>query len=273
MIHIWTFVRREPLVHFTFLAALLFLANDLWSDADREVIRVDRTTQETLIQQRTDLLLRPPTAEEREEVIASYIEDEILWYEARRRGLDQTSRIRQQMVRGMRYLLLGDPPQPTEAELRIFYEEEKSRFEQPPALTLEHVFFSDPDTVPEATLAALRNGADPTKLGEFNVDLGRMIPLLAQRQLVQLFGPDGARRVLAIEDDSWHGPIPSPRGAHFVRIAKRHPVNVGSFEEAAPYLEGDWAMARQREILDQEFEVMRRDYRIIIEERVTVTVE
>lgn len=271
MTRISTFVRREPLVHFTILAALLFFANELWSGADREVIRVDRTTQETLMQQRTDLLLRPLTEEEREEVIASYIEDEILWYEARRRGLDQTSRIRQQLVLGMRYLLLGDPPQPTEAELRIFYEEEKSRFEQPPALTLEHVFFSDPDTVPEATLAALRNGADPTKLGEFNVDLGRMIPLLAQRQLVQIFGPDGARRILAIEDDSWHGPVPSSRGAHFVRIAKRQPLNVGSFEELAPYLEGDWAMARQREILDQEFEVMRRDYRIIIEERVTVT--
>lgn len=267
MAPIWTFVRREPLVHFTILAALLFLANALWSDAGREVIRVDRATQDFLIQQRADLLLRPLTPEEDDEVIASYVEDEILWREARRRGLDQASRIRRQLVQGMRYLLLSDLPQPSEAEFRTFYEEEKARFELPPALTLDHVFFADPEQVPEATLAGLRNGTDPQTLGEFNINLGPTIPRAEQRQLVQLFGPDGARQILAIEDDAWHGPIPSPQGAHFVRVADRHPARVPAFEDMESYLETEWTLAKQREILDRELESLRQDYRIVVEER------
>ena len=181
-----------------------------------------------------------------------------------------TSRIRQQLVRGMRFLLLGDPPQPSEEELRAFYEQQ-ARFERPSALTLDHVFFSDPGAVPETTLAELRNGADPQSLGNFNVSLDRIIPLVRQRQLVQLFGPDSARQILAIEDDAWHGPIHSSRGVHFIRIAKRHPQRFASFEEAEPYLEGDWATAKQREILDRELVVIREDYRIIIEDRETAT--
>lgn len=271
MDYLWTFVRREPLVHFTILAALLFLANAIWSGAGREVIRVDRTTQDILVQQRSDLLLRPLTPDEEEEVIASYVEDEVLWREARRRGLDQTARIRQQIVRGMRLLLLDDLPRPSEAELHTFFEEEKARFELPPALTLDHVFFGDSERVPETTLAALRSGADPLTLGEFNVNLGPTIPPAGQQQLVQLFGPDGARKILAIDDDTWHGPILSPRGAHFVRVAERRPARVSSFEEVAPYLEGEWAMAKRREVLDREFDVMRQNYRIIIEERAAAT--
>ncbi len=88
---------------------------------------------------------------------------------------------------------------------------------------------------------------------------------------MQLFGPENAHRILAIEDDDWHGPIQSPRGVHFVRVAKYHPPRVPTFEEAAPYLEGEWAMARQRQILDRELEVMRQDYRILIEERAAAT--
>lgn len=57
---VWSFLKREPLVHFLALAALLFLANAIFSRDDREVIRVDIATQEYLIDQRQDLLQRDP---------------------------------------------------------------------------------------------------------------------------------------------------------------------------------------------------------------------
>ena len=264
---LWAFVRREPLVHFVVLAGFLFVANALWSGADKQVIRVDRATAEFLIQQQADLALRPLTPEEEETAVASYIEDEILWREAYKRGLDRNARIRRSLVQNMRVLLSGDIGKPTEQELRAFYEQEKSQFRSPPALTLDHVFFRDPDRVPEATLAGLRNGADHRTLGDFNLALGWTIPRAGQRQLVGIFGPDGAREILAIEDVDWHGPILTPQGAHFVRVAERHAPRLPNFEAAASYLEGAWLMARQRERLETEVEALGRDYRIIIEPR------
>ena len=148
MSKISTFIRREPMVHFTILAVLLFVAHAYWADAGKEVIRVDSAAQDFLIQQRSDLLLRPLTRDEKQEVIDNYVEEEILWHEARERGLDQTARIRQQMIRGIRFLLMSDVPTPTEAELRSFYESDKERFTPPPALTLDHVFFTNAFDVP-----------------------------------------------------------------------------------------------------------------------------
>jgi hypothetical protein len=82
------FLRREPLVHFLALAALLFLFNYFWSDTQKEKIIVDQRTVDFLIKQREDLVLRKLTPKQRQDLIRSYIRDEILYREAYKRGLD-----------------------------------------------------------------------------------------------------------------------------------------------------------------------------------------
>ena len=116
----WLTIRDEPLIHFALLAALLFVAQALWAQDDREVISVDIATQDFLIKQKEDLLLRPLTAEEKEEVIASYVEDEMLVREARRRGFNNSSRVRALLIQNMRYFYSSDLAAPDESELRAF---------------------------------------------------------------------------------------------------------------------------------------------------------
>ena len=76
------------------------------------------------------------------------------------------------------------------------------------------------------------------------------------------FGPEEAPKVLAIADQGWHGPFISPRGAHYLRIAQRHPPSRPSFEQAKRWLEQEWMMAKTREIMDRELAEMRTNYRI-----------
>jgi parvulin-like peptidyl-prolyl isomerase len=266
---IGNFVRRDPLVHFVALAGLLFLASALWSGGAREAIRVDKATQDFLIKQRADLLLRALTPEEEQKVVEDFVEEEILVREAKKRGLDNSGRIRRLMVQNLRFLLKGDLAKPTPADLRTFFEKNQKRYESPPTLTLDHVFFANPEQVPEATLSQLKEGADHNAMGDFNSFMGRKVAAASQRQLVGLFGPDAAREILAIEDDDWHGPIVSPRGAHFVRITERNPASLPSFEDAASWIESEWMMANQREILNRQLEAMRPNYQIIVEPRGT----
>jgi hypothetical protein len=80
------FLKREPLVHFLGLAALLFVVNAVFSGDHREVITVDIATQQYLIQQRQELVLRDMTEDEKAAVVGSFIEEEILVREARKRG-------------------------------------------------------------------------------------------------------------------------------------------------------------------------------------------
>lgn len=89
MNRIWALVRHEPLVHFLALAALLFVLDQVFSSTQKEKIIVDEQTADFLIKQREDLELRKLTPEERQETIAAFIEDEILYREAYKRGLDK----------------------------------------------------------------------------------------------------------------------------------------------------------------------------------------
>lgn len=265
------FVHHEPLVHFVALAALLFLVSALWSGSAREAIRVDKATQDFLIKQQSDLRLRPLTPEEEKQVVEDFIEDEILVREAKKRGLDSSSRIRRLLVQNMRLLLSSDMAKPTPEQLRTFFEENKERYESPPSLTLDHVFFADPDQVPAGALAQLQAGADQTAMGDFNSLMGRKVAAVSKRELVGLFGPEAARKILAIDDDDWHGPIVSPRGAHFIRVAERTPAKLPSFDQATSWIEGEWTMAKQRENLDREIKAMRPNYQIIIQPRETAS--
>lgn len=264
---IGNFLRHEPLVHFIALAGLLFLASALWSGGVRESIRVDKATQDFLIKQQSDLLLRPLTPEEEKQVVEDFVEEEILVREAKKRGLDNSSRIRRLMVQNMRFLLSSDMPKPTPAELRTFFEENKERYERPPTLTLDHIFFADPDQVPARALAQLQAGADHTTMGDFNSFIGRNLAAVSRRELVGFFEPEAARQILEIDDDDWHGPIVSPRGAHFIRVAARNPAKLPSFDQATSWIEGQWAVAKQRELIDRELSAMRPTYQIVIEPR------
>ncbi len=177
----WGFVSREPLVHFIVLAGILFAANGLWSGSAREQIVVDRATQDFLMQQQQDLLLRDLTLEEKQAVIDTFIEEEILVREAYKQGFDKSGRVRSLLLQNMRFFLSRDLPQPTEADLMAYFAENKDRFTRPASLTLDHVFFGDPDEVPAEALKHLRNGGDPRLLDDDTPEIQRRIARAGQK--------------------------------------------------------------------------------------------
>lgn len=258
---------REPLLHFLLLAALLFAVDQLVSAAHKEKVVVDRQTAEFLIQQRQDLELRELTPEERRETVDAFVEDEILYSEAYKRGLDRgDSRMRRNLILKMRGLLIGDIERPTDEELRAYFEANRTEFTRPAALSLEHVFFSDPAKAPANLVDDLRAGLDPTTIGEQRLGLGRSLPRMSQRTLLGTFGVEAARAILAIQDDQWHGPFESTQGVHFVRIVGRRPPEDAAYEDVKTYLEGEWMMAQSRKVVEQEINRLRDDYEVIVED-------
>ena len=257
--------RREPLVHFAILAALLFAANAIFSDSARERIIVDRATQDFLIRQQQDLMLRKLSEAEKRDVIDTFVEEEILVREAYKQGFDKSGRFRTLLLQKMRFFLNRDLPKPTDAELRSYFEDNRERFVRRAAVTLDHVFFRDPGRIPDMALAHLRAGGAPGDLNDDTPAMQRRIVRADQRRLVKGLSADGARAVLAIDDDRWHGPILSPQGAHFVRIANRHPERRASFEEVARHLGGEWLIGQQRERMRERVKIFAEDYEVIIE--------
>ena len=257
---------KEPLAHFFVLAMLLFVLEHIFSSTQKEKIIVDRQTVEFLIKQREDLELRKLSPEERKETIAAFVEDEILYSEAYKRGLDKgDTRMRRNLILKMRGLLIGDIRQPTDDELRTYFEANREKFMRPATVSLDHVFYSDPAQVPQDLLEQLQAGANHTTRGEYRLGLGRTMPRLSQRILVGTFGAEVARGLLAIEDDQWHGPFESIHGIHFVRIIGHNPERQSRYEDVKSYLEDDWRMMQTRNIIEQDIERLQDSYEIVIE--------
>ena len=228
------------------------------------MITVDGATQEFLVAREEELLLRPLTEAERREVIASYVDDEVLVREARKRGLDDSSRVRRLLVQNMRFFYAGSLPEPSEETLRAHFDAHPERFAAPASITYEQVFFQDSASVPAGLLDALRAGADHTRLGDRGMAFGSRLPKIDRREIAASFGPEVAPAVLAIADERWHGPFPSTRGVHFLRVVERHPEQRVDFDAARSWIASDWTLSRQREILEAEIATLREGYRVEI---------
>ncbi len=260
---VWLFIKREPLVHFLGTAVLLFVANAIFSGDDREVITVEVAAQKYLIQQRQDLTLRPLTIEEKTEAVEDFIEEEILIREGRKRGFENSSRIRSLLLQNMHFFMTSEIPDPTEEDLRTFFDENPERIGTKPSITYEHVMFSNPDAVPDNTLEVLRAGADYRTIGDTNT-FNAKLPNVGEQAIVAAYGREQAPDILGIDDNHWHGPFTSPMGVHFLRVSERHPGMRPSYQAAKNWLEQEWLMAKKREILERELAVMRENYRIEI---------
>ena len=262
----WKKFFKEPLLHFVLLAILLFLADYIWSSLQKEKIVIDQQTIDFLIKQREDLELRKLTSLERQETIDAFIEDEILYSEAYKRGLDKgDSRMRRNLILKMRGLLVGDVEPPTEEELRDYFQFHQAEFDYPATVSLEQIFFRDPPEVPDLLLKELRAGLDPTTVGDVTTQFGRSLPRMSKNNLVATLGPDAARAILGLTDEQWHGPFESIHGTHFVRTIDRKPPRQVSFEEVRSYLTANWLMFKSRSAIEQEIDRLRGSYKIVIE--------
>lgn len=255
----------EPLLHFVVLAGLLFLINYWATERQKEEIVVSQQTIDFLIKQREDLELRILSPEERQATFDQFIEDEILYSEAYKRGLDRgDSRMRRNLILKMRGLLAGEISEPSDEELRDWYGENAERFTVSEGWSVEQVFFSDPETVPESLLEQLNAGLEPATLGEDRLDIRRKLPDASQSQLIGMLGPDGTKALLAAEAGQWAGPVDSPFGIHFVRVTGYRPAYQQSYEKVARYLSGDWMLEQTRQRVEQEAAGLREDYEIVM---------
>lgn len=262
----WNVLRREPLVHFMALALLLFVAYRLLGPPQREPIVIERARVDQLVQQQADLLGRPLTDEEREALIKSAIDDEVLLREAYRRGLDRDAVVQRHLVQKMRLILAEDVPAPTEAELKAYFAANRDRYRGPPTVTLDHVFYADPASVPDDLLAQLQNGLEFDGLGDSLYMLGNTLARSPLGELIGLMGPEVARLVFELPAGEWRGPLRSERGVHFVRVAEHHPQTVPRFEELESPLGQDWTFDQQRRATAAKLAALRHEYRIVVEQ-------
>ncbi len=124
-----TFIWREPLAHFVLGGGLIFVAYCCSPAASPDAIVIAPAAAEAAFQLRAETIGRPLTEPERSVALAELVEEDLLVREGLRQGVDrQDVVIRSRLADKMRFLLSGEPPAPTQEQLRAYLQANRQRF-------------------------------------------------------------------------------------------------------------------------------------------------
>ena len=237
---------------------------------NRETIQVTTQTIDALVQQRESISLQPVNPEERKEIVQGHIEDEILLREAYKRGFDKNDyRVRKRILSMMRSSLSEVIPEPSVAQLRAFYDENKARFETSSSRSFEQVYFAFASAkLPKDSklfLEMLKGASDIANLGDFSTTLGSKYRKASFQTTAITFGKPFAEVIFNMPLNRWRGPVESFRGIHYVRVTAEHAPELPPFEQMESFLRTDYFMQKARQSQSDKIDKLRRKYHIIVE--------
>jgi len=273
---------REPLVHFMFIGAAIYLLYGVFAEpvpeADDKTIVVTAGEVEwmqTAWQKRWN---RPPTAEEFDGLIQQYIKETVLYREALTMGLNQHDQvIRRRLAQKLGFLakdLVALTP-PTEAELQSYFDEHQDRYQEPVLYTFTQVFI-DPDKRGDATLddaesikaTLIAKGDTIDDAGALGDDfmLQNYYPGKDAVEIQKLFGSGFSESLVELSPGQWHGPVLSGYGVHLVYISSISEPPAPEFAALRERVVQDWEMERGEELNAKFYENLRSQYTVVIEE-------
>jgi len=268
---------RQPLFQFLVLGVVLFGLYTLFGqkqEAESKEIVITNQQITLLASMWEKQWRRPPTPEEMQGLLQSFIREEVLYREALAMGLDRDDTVvRRRLAQKIEFLAqdLATQGEPGDAELRTFYKENVEDFEVPATVTFSHVYlnldtrgedaFEDADRI----LAELRSGADPTQQGD-RFMLQSHYAGLTQQGVARNFGSQFAEAVFELALGDWEGPVQSGYGLHLVRAEGRAEAYLPPFDEVRLRVRDEFISNRRREVDELFYERLREGYTITIEE-------
>ena len=259
-------VLREPTFHFVLLAAVLFAANATLESWRGDVISVDPVQISVRIAELEAIRGSSLTPEERQLVEDAYIDEQVLVREALALGLESDRRIDDILVQKMLHVLSGDVIQPTDDELREFYEANRARYTPEPTLTAEEIVIATGSAAAEDLLGQLRAGAPTQQLAD-NPDVrASVLRQVTGGDLRRLFGPVTAELILSANSEGWIGPHGTVRGQHWFRIIERATPERPPLDRVRERIRLDWVAEQENARLDQRVRELRERYNIVFEE-------
>lgn len=275
---------KEPLLHFLCAGGLLFAAY-LWlnpqpvdsSETSAHTVRVTAGEVEWLERTWTRQWQRPPSEDELKGLLAGYLKEKLLAREARELGLDDNDTVVRRRLAQKVEFVVQDTAQavaPGEEELRRVYAEHRERFVEPARISFTHVYFDrarrGAETEARAVLARLSLADGPPA----GADLGDrlLVPQdfdhADEQAITSQFGPEFARRLLALDTRAWAGPIESAYGLHLVRISDRQPERLRDFTDAKDDVTALWRQQNEARWRERYIAALLKKYDLVVDESI-----
>ena len=281
---------KDPLLHFLIVGAgLLYLGNTLSPpEADEEKIVVDRAALLEFIQYRSKAfepvaavsLLDSMDMQRRGELVSDYVEEEALFREAKKLGLETGDYvIKQRLVQKMSFMADAsvDAPPLSEEEIAAYYEANKANYYIEPSATFTHVFFNAKtrgenkaeNDAARMTTTLNRQKApfeDAVKHGDRFVFDTNYVERTYDYVAAQ-FGADAAKEIFKTDGpfNAWRGPIMSPYGAHVIDVAEVTPGRTPTLDEVRDRVIEDATRERKALLARKTIDGIVASYGVVID--------
>lgn len=257
----WT---REPLVHFLFAGAVIWLvlaAQGEPVDPASRTIAVTADDRARLALQWERTMQRPPTDAELDGLTEQFIREEVLYREAIRLGLDQDDAVLRKRLAGkMDYLAasMAETAGVSDETLQAWLKTHPERFAPDVTYSFDQRWFADRETAVRAVRQAKPAGEA--------ISLPPSMDKAPRGEVEKQFGQDFA---LALDKlrrtDSWQGPIASGYGWHVVRLRARDAGSVPQLAAIRDQVEADWRTETASARKEEAYQILRGSYRISVD--------
>lgn len=273
----WKTLAREPLVHFLLLGLALFAIFAVRDEAApapapatstpvavSRTIVVDAEIKPRMTERARQRLGRAPTAVEVDAEIEQWVDEEILFREALARGLERDDpMIRERIASRMSYVLAESAvvPEPTDAQLRAWFETHRQRYAAAERLDFTHVFVATGDATRADELAAqLAAGTSPDTLGD-TFSGGRKYRGRKLADLADAFGAEFVNGLAAQQPNTWVRRT-SRHGLHLVRLDRVEAARDADFETAKLEVRREWIDEQRQAASETALRQLRAHWQI-----------
>jgi len=210
---------------------------------------------------------RPPSDEEIVNIINNFVQEEILYREALLLDLDQEDRIiKRRLAQKITFLKQETiPDDPSQEELKKFFEQNKNNYFVPATYSFSHHYFSKESNAKERAAKAFNDYQ--TNEGELTGDpffLGKNFYQNSADEIKKNFGE---LFFLAIENlnlNEWSGPHESAFGEHIILLKEVTTGFSPPLEKVLLRVQQDYLLQAQDKAIAEYINEIRSQYRVII---------
>lgn len=284
-------ITREPLVHFLFAGFLLFVyfkSCSTNSGAENEIViqkedllnfmqYQSKAFNQTVFEDKWAQL----SQKEKQQLIQRYGQEEVLYREAVKLGLDQNDFvIKRRIIQKMEFLLDDfDESAMTISKdsLQAYFQQHQQRYTQAPQYTFTHIFFKK-----EAQSDALKRAEDFLKIGiHRQLSATESLPygdrFLYHRNyaektddfIASQFGEvfTSALRAMSADKNKWQGPIASEHGQHLVKLLDKTEAVTPDLAEIHALVKADYLAYLKKQHKENQIQKLVDTYAIEVDLR------
>ena len=259
---------KQRLLIFFLLGIMILIADLFLNNEDDNKITIFESEVNSLINTWVTQVGREPTMSEVDGIIKQLLDEEILYREAIKLGLDKNDIIiKRRLAQKIGFLRQeGDTSLPTESEVNDFYNRNLDKYYVEKRITFSHVYFSeskaDKDDASKA-LNLIKKGASETNFGEPFL-LGKNFSSKTIREIERSFGKTFSEDIQNFTVKEWSGPLISEYGSHLVFINSIAESFTPNLEEIKNIVINDVVLEKQNNSVKNYLKELRNKYQIEI---------